>query len=199
MLNFSSATSDLFVSASVADFSASSTSSNTLLRYCQNRQWECIQMHYALRSASESGVCSWAWTKHRQMSTSSVACFRYALPMFLIYLLNANLSKSWVLGGIDGSSRSESMTQGKMNVQTEGKLTRRRQHGEAYKKDILVHSTPSTHMLQWMRHSGTERPPIIVRSIFLDSGSHSDDQGRWACLTSKRVCARSHRSHKVCA
>ena len=92
--------------------------------------------HYALRLASEAGVCSWAWTKVRQMSTSSVACFRYALPMSLIYLLNANLSKLGGLGGIDGSSKSESMTKGKMNFQTEASLTRRGQHREAYKKDI---------------------------------------------------------------
>jgi len=70
------------------------------------------------------------------MLTSSVACFRYALPMSLIYALNDNLSKPGVLGDINGSSRSESMTQGKMSVHTEASLTRRGRHREAYKKDI---------------------------------------------------------------
>ena len=72
------------------------------------------------------------------MSTSSVACFRYPLPMSLTYLLNANLSKLGVLGGIDGSSRSESMTQGKMNVQTEASLTRRDRHREAYIRRVYI-------------------------------------------------------------
>jgi len=51
-----------------------------------------IEGHYLLSVASEAGVCFWTWTKSRQAETSSIACFRYALPMFFIYLINEVLS-----------------------------------------------------------------------------------------------------------
>ena len=43
--------------------------------------------------SSDSGDCSWAWTKIRQSETNSMACFRYAPPIFFIYLTNDSLSK----------------------------------------------------------------------------------------------------------
>jgi hypothetical protein len=54
---------------------------------------EMIRCRYVLSLASESGVCSCAWTKVRQRETSSIACFRYTLPIFFIYLTNESLSK----------------------------------------------------------------------------------------------------------
>ena len=84
-----------------------------------------IRGYYTLRLASEAGVNSWAWAKSRQISTSSVACFRYDLPMFLIYLLNEYASWLGVLRVIDGGSKSESMTQGRMDVQTKANSNRR--------------------------------------------------------------------------
>ena len=51
-----------------------------------------IEGHYFLSMASEAGDCSWASTKVRQMEISSMACFRYALPIFFIYLTNESLS-----------------------------------------------------------------------------------------------------------
>lgn len=59
-----------------------------------------IEVPYFLSQASESGVCSSAWTNSRQMEISSVACFRYARPISFIYLTNENLSNLWLrLGG----------------------------------------------------------------------------------------------------
>jgi hypothetical protein len=51
-----------------------------------------IKGHYLLSMASEAGVCSWTWTKTRQVETSSMACFRYALPIFFMYLKSESLS-----------------------------------------------------------------------------------------------------------
>ena len=51
-----------------------------------------IEGHYLLSMASEAGVCFWTWTNRRQKETSSIACFRYALPIFFIYLTNESLS-----------------------------------------------------------------------------------------------------------
>ena len=48
---------------------------------------------YILRILSTTGskFLSWSWTKDWQMATISMACFRYALPVFFITLINESL------------------------------------------------------------------------------------------------------------
>ena len=52
-----------------------------------------FQTDYIFNSISDRRLCSWAWSKSRQTEISSIACFRYALPIFFTYLRNDTLSK----------------------------------------------------------------------------------------------------------
>ena len=51
-----------------------------------------IESQYVLRSASEAGVSSWVMRRVRQVATSSMACFWYALPISFTNLTNESLS-----------------------------------------------------------------------------------------------------------
>ena len=57
-----------------------------------NEKMNIIEYQYVLSLASEARACFWAWTRSRQMEISSMACFRYGLPIFFIYLTNESLS-----------------------------------------------------------------------------------------------------------
>ncbi|KAH9997994.1 hypothetical protein BJV77DRAFT_982674 [Russula vinacea] len=77
ILNFLSASFDVFICASVAQYSALSTTSSTLLR-----------------SLYEWIVCSCSRVKVWEILTNSIARVRYSLPLFLICLKNADPSKN---------------------------------------------------------------------------------------------------------